>query len=148
MRLGMLRIDRQRTLLGFQRLLVAAERQLRDAPVAMRVDKIRPGGDGFFVGGNRFRVAAERRQHDAAVVMCLGEFRLQLDRLLEARERLFGTREGFKGKALIVQNCGGRFTRTQGGRDELQRLGRLAFGELDPPIICKASTWWGRAAST
>jgi hypothetical protein len=99
----------------------------------MRLDKIRLDGDGLVIGVDRLLVAAERRQLDTAVVVCLGEFRFQLDRLVEARERLFGAYKGPEDKALVEQNLRRRLSHLHGGGDVLQRLGRLALGELDHP---------------
>ena len=85
------------------------------------------------VGIDRLFMAAKQCQRNTAVVMCLGKFRFQLDRLLEASERVFGAREGIKDEASVVEDLRRWLSHPHGGGNELQRLGRLALGMLDHP---------------
>ena len=100
-RFDVFRFQCQRALDGFHRFVVAAEREQRGAPVVMRLGKIGLDGGCLAVGVDGFLVAAKRRQRNTTVVVCLGKFRFQLDRLLEAIERVFGPREGIKNEASV-----------------------------------------------
>ncbi len=79
----------------------------------------------------RLLVAAKRRQRGAAIVVRVGEFRFLLDRRVEALDRFGVAVERVQDEAVIQKDLRRGLAPAHRRGDELQGLGRLAFGELD-----------------
>ncbi len=129
-RLDIFRVERQRAVEAHHRLVVAAERAQQAAAIIVRLGVVGLDGDRLAVAVERFVVPVERGQHRAAVVVRLGVFRFQLERVVEAFQRLLVAVEGVENEAVVEQHLGRRRAHAHGRGNEVQRLGRLALGEL------------------
>ncbi len=97
----------------------------------MRLGVVWLDGDRLAIAVERLVVAAKRGQHRAAVVVRLGEFGFQLERAVEAFQRLLVAVERVEDEAVVEQHLRRRRAHAHGGGNEVERLGRLALGELD-----------------
>src|ERR1700733_296411 len=83
MRQGRLRIERERALETFGRLVEAAEITERQAAIVMGVGEIRLEHRGALETGRGLHEFALGAEHVAEIVMCLGDIRLERHRALE-----------------------------------------------------------------
>ena len=97
----------------------------------MRLGIVWLDGDCLAIAVERLVGPAERGQHRTAVVVRLGEFGFQLERAVEAFQRLLVAIEGIEDEAVVEQHLRRGRTHAHGGGDEVERLGRLTFGKLD-----------------
>ena len=97
----------------------------------MRVGKIGPDGERLAVAFDRIVMAPERRKHRAAIAVRFEEIRLQLDREIEAVERLLVLVQRVEREAEVEQHPRRRRACGHGGPDQTQRLAGLAARELE-----------------
>ncbi len=130
-RLDVFRIERERAVEAHECLVGATERAQEAAAVVMRLGVIRLDRDRLAIGVERLVGAAQRHEHGAAVVVRLGEPGFQLERAVEAFQRLLAALERVEDQSVIEQELRRGRAHAHGGGDEIERLGRVALGELD-----------------